>query len=77
MSSLVKELSARARALPPEDRARLAEELLASLDEATDLDADAAWALEIQRRLAEVDNGQVNLVDADAVHAAARRLIGR
>jgi hypothetical protein len=38
--------------LRPEDRAQLAEELLASLDE-TEQDVELAWANEIARRAAE------------------------
>jgi putative addiction module component (TIGR02574 family) len=38
--------------LRPEDRAQLAEELLASLDE-TESEVESAWAAEIARRAAE------------------------
>lgn len=45
-------LLADALQLKAEDRARLAEELLASLDE-TEQDVEQAWATEIARRAAE------------------------
>lgn len=77
MSTLVEELSARAKTLPPEDRARLAEELLDSLQETSDADADAAWEREIERRVAEIESGAVKLIPAEDVHAEARRLIRR
>jgi putative addiction module component (TIGR02574 family) len=77
MSTLVEELSARAKALSSEDRARLAEELLDSLDGASDAEAEAAWDHEIERRVAEVESGAVKLVPAEEVHAEARRLIRR
>ena len=77
MSTLVDELSARARALPAEDRARLAEELLESLQGETDADAEAAWDREIERRVAEIESGSVRLISAEEVHAEARRLIRR
>jgi putative addiction module component (TIGR02574 family) len=77
MSSLVDELSARAKALPIEDRARLAEELLASFQEEADPDAEAAWDREIERRVAEIESGAANLIPAEDVHAEARRLIRR
>ena len=77
MPTLVEELSARAKSLPPEDRARLAEELLDSLQEVADADADAAWEREIERRVAEIESGAVKLVPAEDVHAEARRLIRR
>lgn len=77
MTTLVEELSARARALPDEDRARLAEELLASLDQAPDASAESAWEHETQRRIAEIEAGVAKLVSAEDVHAEARRLMRR
>ncbi|MBI5501097.1 MAG: addiction module protein [Deltaproteobacteria bacterium] len=44
-------------ALPAADRARLAKELLASLDEPADEDAAERWVSEIEARSAEVDCG--------------------
>ena len=77
MTTLVDELSARAKTLSVQDRARLAEELLASLDQEPDSEVDAAWDREIQRRVAEVESGTVTLVRSEDVHAEARRLIRR
>jgi putative addiction module component (TIGR02574 family) len=77
MPTLVEELSARAKTLAPEDRARLAAELLESLQDASDTDALAAWAHEIERRVAEIESGAVKLIPAEDVHAEARRLIRR
>ncbi|MGH8747127.1 MAG: addiction module protein [Burkholderiales bacterium] len=74
MSDLVEELSHKARALPPEDRVRLAEELLASVQE-PDAEVDAAWAEEIKRRIAEIDSGKAKLIPADEVFAEVRRLL--
>lgn len=77
MSTLVEELSARAKTLPPEDRARLAEEMLASLDQDHDTADEAAWDREIERRVAEVEAGTAKLIPAADVHAEARRLMRR
>ena len=45
---------------------------------ATDPQAKALWAAEIERRASEVADGKVVLIDADEVHAEiARRLSGR
>lgn len=87
MSSVLEELSARAKALPAEDRARLAEELLDSLQAAAaappqpqgaDDAADAEqWGREITRRVADIESGAVSLVAADEVHAQALALIRR
>ena len=77
MSTLVEELSARAKTLPAEDRARLAEELLESLQEESDGEDEAAWDREIERRITEIESGAVELIPAEDVHAEARRLIRR
>ena len=75
MTTLVEELSQQARALSTQDRARLAEDLLASLDSAIEHepDSEAAWNLEIQRRVNEVNNGTAKLVSAEDVYAETRR----
>lgn len=77
MPTVLEELSVRTRSLPVEDRARLAQELLDSLHEGTDADAEAAWDREIERRVAEIEASAVRLVPAEDVHAEARRLIRR
>ena len=60
MTSRAQELLREALALHPEDRADVAAELLASLDEAdADLtDVEAAWAAEIERRARRVLTGE-------------------
>ncbi len=62
--------------LPPHDRARLAELLLASLDD-EDAEVDAAWADEIVRRVSELEHGTVETIPADEVFAALERRLGR
>ncbi|MCW5643421.1 MAG: addiction module protein [Rhodoferax sp.] len=76
MSTLVEELSARAKTLPTEDRARLAEEMLDSLQQESDVEVGNSWDREIERRVAEIESG-AELVSAEEVHAEARRLIRR
>ena len=76
MTDLVAELSAQAKALPPEARARLAEELLASLDP-HDTEVEAAWDEELRRRIDEVERGTVQLISADQAFAQVRRTLGR
>ena len=75
MSDLVTELSQRARELVPEDRARLAEELLASLEGDLEPGVDAAWDGELRKRIADVENGTVILLPADEVFARVRRAL--
>lgn len=74
MSTLLDELAQRARALPPEERVRLAEELLATVHE-VDADVDAAWDEEIRRRVEEIDSGMATLIPAEEVFAEVRRLL--
>jgi putative addiction module component (TIGR02574 family) len=73
--TLAEELAQKARTLPAEERARLAEELLASLGDAPDAGVEAAWDVEIRRRLDEVESGRVQLVPAEEVFAEVRRLL--
>jgi len=58
-----KEVFDQALALPPDDRARLAHDILASLDGPADEGASEAWVCEIERRVREVKDGSVMLVD--------------
>ena len=60
MSRDTGELLKEALALPAEARAALAESLLGSLDTEVDADAEAAWQIEIQRRVAELDSQTVS-----------------
>jgi putative addiction module component (TIGR02574 family) len=77
VSTLVEELSQRALALSPEDRARLAEELLASLDDEVDADSDVAWEDEIGRRVDDIKAGRAKLIPAEEVFAETARIYGK
>jgi putative addiction module component (TIGR02574 family) len=62
--------------LPPEERARLAHELLLSLEAAgADSDAETEWTRELERRAQEVIDGKMELVSPDdARRQVAERL---
>ncbi|MFO1296921.1 MAG: addiction module protein [Rubrivivax sp.] len=77
MSTTVEELATQAIALSAEDRARLADLLLASLPAEDDPDVEAAWDREIARRVAAVESGAAQLVPAEDVHAEARKIYKR
>lgn len=62
-----KDIFAGAMALPVEKRARLAHELLASLDEGEDAGTAEAWLEEIDRRAREVEDGTASLEEWSAV----------
>ena len=49
--------------LPEKDRARIAAELIASLDGKPEAGVEAAWLAEIDRRIGEVDQRNVRLID--------------
>jgi putative addiction module component (TIGR02574 family) len=61
--------------LPAEDRARLARELLESLDELQPQELDRVWLEEASRRAAQIDAGEVDLVSAEAVDRKASALL--
>jgi putative addiction module component (TIGR02574 family) len=68
------EILKEALALPTEARAALAGSLLDSLDTDVDEDAEAAWATEVNRRVAELDGDTVKTVPWAEVR---RRLAAR
>lgn len=74
MPDLVTELAERGKALAPQDRSRLVDLLLESLHQPTASEAEAAWGVEIERRLDELDQGEVQAVDAAEVFAKARSI---
>ena len=72
MPDQVAELVKRGRALAPQDRERLVDQLLESLNEPAAAELHKAWEAEIERRLAEYDRGDVQAIDAEDVFAKAR-----
>ena len=56
-----------ALSLPLEDRARLAQKLLLSLDTLSEEERDDIWLTEASRRARELDCGEVRPVPADEV----------
>ncbi len=64
-----KEILEAAMKLPPDERARIAHELLESLDGAFDEDVEKAWLEELKRRSQEIDAGTADLEDWGDVRA--------
>lgn len=62
-----------ALALSDDDRAKLADRLVESLDGNIDPDAETAWAAEIERRLAKIDAGQASSLSMDEALARLHR----
>jgi len=68
----VETLEAEALKLDTQSRARLAESLLASLDGLSEQEAAQAWAVEAQRRDAEMDTDPAQERPAEAVFREVR-----
>ena len=75
MSVSLDEVEQQARMLPPDERARLAEMLLESLQDASLSEIEAAWQREIEDRVAAYDRGEVETYPAEQVFAEAKRII--
>lgn len=74
MRDQVAALAERGKALDPEDRSRLVDLLLESLNEASIAEVEAAWDVEVEQRLAAYDRGEMQALDGEDVLAKARRL---
>ena len=61
--------------LPIEDRARLAEKLLSSLDDLSEQEIEKLWLVEAQRRAVEIDNGTVQLVSAEEMERRIQAIL--
>ena len=75
MTQEVHELLQKALALPENERAELAGNLIASLDTTVDQDVDAAWQQEAVRRLHEVQSGTVKTISWEEVQQKGRTLL--
>jgi putative addiction module component (TIGR02574 family) len=62
-----------ALSLPSDARMSLVEKLLASLNLPTHADIDLLWAEEAERRVLQIDKGDVALISGDEVFAKIRR----
>jgi len=74
MPDAVAALAEQARSLPAEERSRLVDLLLESLHESPLAEVEAAWAKEIERRVAAHERGEVPTYAAEDVFAEARRI---
>ena len=70
----LKQMEEQARALSPDDRAKLAQSILESLH-APVAEIEVAWAAEIEKRVAAFDRGEMQSYPAEDVFAEARRLM--
>lgn len=75
MSTMLAELKDKAAQLSEPERAELAFALIASLDSPAEDPAvvEEAWRVEIERRVGEIDRGDVKPIPGDEVFAEVRR----
>jgi putative addiction module component (TIGR02574 family) len=69
MSRSLEELFHEAAELPEAERAELAGLLLESIEEEADQDIEVAWAEEVERRLRQLDAGEVKTIPWEEVRA--------
>ena len=78
MTKGAKAILAEALRLDSDERAEVAAELLASLDGPADPDAEAAWAAEIERRVADIEAGTAKLEPwEDVKRRIEKKILGR
>lgn len=70
METQLERVEAEALKLTLGERAALAQRLLASLDE--DAEIEEAWAAEVERRIADVESGAVQVIPMDEALAQVR-----
>jgi putative addiction module component (TIGR02574 family) len=63
--------------LPADDRIGLVEKIIESLNLPTRSEIDKLWAEEAERRIEELDHGNVALIDGETVFTKIRRKYDR
>jgi len=76
MQNVLAEIKEKASQLSESEKAELALSLIESLDGPADSNVEEEWRLEIERRAAQVERGEVQLVRGDEVFARLRRRLG-
>jgi putative addiction module component (TIGR02574 family) len=61
--------------LPLEDRAKLAQKLLLSLETLSEVELEEVWLIEADRRARELDLGEAEPISAEEVRRKARALL--
>ena len=68
-------LEREALGLPSNERAKLALDLIESLETLSDQEVDKLWLTESQRRAVQIDAGEVTLIPADIIAARSVELL--
>ncbi len=67
MSTTFEDIKEKAAQLSELERAELALALIESLDGPPDADVEEAWRIEVERRLGQIERGEVQLLRGDEV----------
>ena len=73
MTAVAKKVLNEALALPADARVGLVEKLIASLNLPTQPEIDKLWTEEAERRIGQIDRGEVKLVNGKKVFARIRK----
>jgi putative addiction module component (TIGR02574 family) len=77
MPSKAQQVLREALALPPKARAEIAGTLLRSLDLREEAGVDAAWEVELDRRLREIESGEAKLIPWERVRRRLESTVSR
>jgi putative addiction module component (TIGR02574 family) len=75
MSTNLDQLTAAAMKLPLRDRVQLAQRLVSTIDDEVEIDTEALWFAEAERRLEELRSGKVQGIDSENVFRTAREAL--
>lgn len=73
MNKTVERIIAEALNMGPDERAYIVEQLISSLDIQADPDVEVFWQQEVQRRISEIEKGQVICIPWEEVRERLRR----
>jgi putative addiction module component (TIGR02574 family) len=77
MATTVEKICNEALFLPADARISLIERLLKSLNLPTQVDIDNLWAEEAERRITEIERGEIKLIPGEQVFENIRRKYGK
>jgi putative addiction module component (TIGR02574 family) len=69
----VRKIVEQALKMPARERAEIAQRLLESLDRQMDINVESAWQSEVERRISELDSGQVACIPWEEVRERLMR----
>ena len=77
MTAMTDRVTEEALSLPADIRLNLVEKLITSLNLPIDKDIDRLWAEEAERRITQIESGEVRLVPGEEVFSKIRAKYGK